>query len=168
MFSHSEGGERRFTAATYRFLVTVHVGVSVAWLGVVLAKFVLALMAMVSSDPDAARALYFAMESLNVVFPPLVIASLLSGAALTLGTRWGLLEHYWVLTKLVLSVVVFVSGARLSTVLEQGALAALFAAHLLALTIATVLSQYKPWGTTPRILANGPRRLVHAARGLLS
>ena len=176
MFVRSEGGGRRFTAATYKFVITTHIGVSVAWLGVVLAKFVLAILAMASSQPQAAQSLYFAMESLNVLFPPLVIASLLTGVALTIGTRWGLLEYYWVLTKFVLSFVVFVSGARFSTVLAQGSiaartavrlpddtflawaaspstfLAALFAVHLLGLAVATVLSQYKPWGTTPRLL----------------
>ena len=188
MFWRSERGERRFTASTHKFLVTAHVGVSVAWLGVVLAKLVLALLAMTASAPEAALALYFAMESLNIVFPPLVIASLVTGVALTLGTRWGLLEYYWVLTKFVLSIAVFVSGARFSTVLAQGSiaartgvslpedtflawvaspgtlLAALFATHVLGLAVATVLSQYKPWGLTPRVLADGPRRLVQAAR----
>jgi hypothetical protein len=176
MFVRSEGGARRFTAATYRFLVTAHVGVSVAWLGVVLAKFALAVIAMNSSAAEMAQAVYFAMESLNIVFPPLVIASLLTGVALTLGTRWGLLEYYWVLTKFVLSFVVFVSGARFSTALAQesivartGAslpedtflawlasastlLAVLFASHMLGLAVATVLSQYKPWGRLPRTL----------------
>jgi hypothetical protein len=176
MFVRSERGGRRFTAATYRCVITAHVGVSVAWLGVVLAKFALAIMAMAPSEPQAAQALYFAMESLNVVFPPLVVASLLTGVALSLGTRWGLLEYYWVLTKFVLSFVVFVSGARFSSVLAQGSIAArtgvslpddtllewaaspstllavLFALHLLGLAVATVLSQYKPWGTMPRLL----------------
>ena len=182
MFVHAERGVRRFTPSTYRFLVTAHVGVSVAWLGVVLAKLVLALIATTSSQPEIALALYFAMESLNIIFPPLVIASLLTGVALTLGTRWGLLEYYWVLTKLVLSVVVFVSGARFSTVFAQASIAArtgvtlpedpllawaasprvlltaLFATHVLGLAVATVLSQYKPWGTAPRVIADGPRR----------
>jgi hypothetical protein len=122
------------------------------------------------------------MESLNIVFPPLVVASLLTGVALTLGTRWGLLEYYWVLTKFVLSFVVFVSGARFSTVLAQGSIAArtgislpddtwlalaaspstllvaLFALHLAGLAIATVLSQYKPWGKLPPVLGFVGRR----------
>lgn len=112
-----------------------------------------------------------------------MIASLLTGVALTLGTPWGLLEYYWVLTKFVLSFVIFVSGARFSTVLAQGSLAArtgvslpedsflawaatpsvlltmLFASHVLGLAVAMVLSQYKPWGTTPRLLADAPRRV---------
>ena len=31
MFVRSEGGGHRFTAATYKFVITVHIGVSVAW-----------------------------------------------------------------------------------------------------------------------------------------
>jgi len=175
MFVRSERGERRFTASSYKFLITTHVGVSVAWLGVILAKLVLAVMAMTASEPQAVQALYFAMESLNIVFPPLVIATLVTGVALTLGTRWGLLQYYWVLTKFVLTFVVFVSGARFSTVLAQASLGArtgiglpddpftawlaspstllavLFTAHALGLVVATVLSQYKPWGRLPRL-----------------
>jgi hypothetical protein len=174
MLMRTERGERRFTASTYKLIVTAHVTVSVAWLGIVLGKLVLALLAITANTTETAQALYFAMESLNIVFPPLVVASILSGVALTLGTRWGLFQYYWVLTKFVLSFAVFVSGARFSTVLVQGSIAAqtgvslpedsflawvaspstllvaLFGAHVLGLTVATVLSQYKPWGFLPR------------------
>jgi hypothetical protein len=169
----SRAGERRFAPTTYKSLLTSHIGVSVAWLGVALSKFVLALVALTTtSGPDYARAVYTAMEVLNVVFPPLVIATLISGVVLTLGTRWALLDYYWVITKLALSVAVFTSGAEFSTRLAQqsiaalagappapdgllamisapgGLLLALFAAHTLMLGAATVVSVFKPWGLT--------------------
>ena len=117
-------------------------------------------MAIASSEPQAAQALYFAMESLNVVFPPLVIASLLTGVALTLGTRWGLLDYYWVLTKFVFSFVVSLHEDTFMAWLASPStlLAVLFAAHVLGLAVATVLSQYKPWGRLPRVLGVVGRR----------
>ena len=36
---------------------------------------------------------------------PLSLLSLITGAALSLGTKWGLLRHYWVLAKLLMNVV---------------------------------------------------------------
>ena len=39
------------------------------------------------------------------VLVPLSVASLLSGLVQALGTAWGLFRHYWVLIKLMLTVV---------------------------------------------------------------
>ena len=187
--SASRAGERRFAPTTYKIVLTSHIVVSVAWLGVALAKFVLALAAATTSGPDTARALYTAMEVLNGVFPPLVVATLISGVVLTLGTRWGLLDYYWVISKLGLSVAVFTSGAQLSSRLAQQAIAALagappapdgflamisapgglvlalFAAHTLMLGVATVVSVFKPWGLTwfGRRRGRRPRQTTLAA-----
>jgi hypothetical protein len=184
----SRSGERRFAPTTYKVLLTSHIVVSVAWLGVALSKFMLALVASTTSGPDAARALYTAMEVLNGIFPPLVIATLVSGVVLTLGTRWGLLDYYWVITKLGLSVAVFTSGAQLSSRLAQqsiaalagappvpdgflamlsapsGLLLALFAVHTLMLGVATVVSVFKPWGLT----WFGRRRALRARQATLA
>jgi hypothetical protein len=154
--------QRRYTPRTYKLVLTSHIIVGVAWLGVVLSKLALALAALTSA-PHTARSLYTAMEVLNVVFPPLVIATLISGVALTLGTRWALLDYYWTITKLGLTIAVFTTGAQFSTRLAQTSLSALpdpsllpsrllltlLAAHTLMLAIATVVSVFKPWGPTP-------------------
>jgi hypothetical protein len=80
-----------------------------------------------------------------------------------LGTKWGLLHHYWVVTKLVLTVGVIATAVQLGDRLLRQAVAApsaplagdattlllaLSLAHLLMLGVATVLSVYKPWGKT--------------------
>ena len=66
----------------------------------------LAVTGLASDDADAARAAYIAMESTAwFVLAPLAIASLLAGVVQGLGTRWGLLRHYWVVFKLVITVV---------------------------------------------------------------
>jgi hypothetical protein len=160
---------RRLSPPLYRLALVTHLAVSVSWLGVVLAKLVLGLAA-VTAAPGAAAGLYLALGALNVAFPPLAIATVVSGVALSLGTRWGLLRHTWVVTKLLLTVGVIATAVRVGDGVVQGALAgppgpvlgdgtlaglaaapavrllALTVAHLLMLALATVLSVYKPWG----------------------
>ena len=52
------------------------------------------------------RAAYLAMESIGwLVLIPLGVACLLTGLVQSLGTKWGLLVHYWVLIKLGITVV---------------------------------------------------------------
>jgi hypothetical protein len=188
MFARTGRGTRRFTPSAHKLLLTSHVLVSVSWLGVALAKLVLAVIAATASTPDRASSLYVAMEVLNIVFPPLVILTFATGVLLTLGTRWSLLEHYWVITKLGLGVAVFTTGAQFSSMLAEQAiatrsaaaltfdsvlavvaapsslLAALFAAHVVMLGIATVLSVYKPWGTTPEPLSASIKGLARIVR----
>jgi len=88
----------------YRLLLATHIIVSVGWLDIVFAKLVLGLRAMTSRAPGVSDALYLYMEVVNIAFPPAAISSLVSGVLLSLGTKWGLLRHYWVATKLALSV----------------------------------------------------------------
>ncbi len=171
MFSRTKRGERRVSPARYRRLLAAHIAVSGAWLGVVLAKLVLGLAAVTTAAPDVAAALYVAMDVVNVAFPPLAIGTIVTGVLLSLGTKWGLLQHTWVVTKLGLTVggiatAVQLGGrlVRLSSAAPGGPAAegsmilglasvptlllALSLAHLLMLGAATVLSVYKPWGTT--------------------
>ena len=167
MFSHNKRGERRVSSPVYRFLLAAHVVVSGAWLGVVAAKLALAVAAVTS---DASDALYVAMGVVNVAFPPMAVATLVTGVLLSLGTKWGLLRHYWISAKLALTVGVIVTGIALVDRLVQRSitgqamdggqllgvatspatlLICLSAAHVLMLGAATVLSVYKPWGKTP-------------------
>ena len=39
------------------------------------------------------------------VIVPLCLASLVTGLVMSLGTRWGLFRHYWVLAKLLITIV---------------------------------------------------------------
>ena len=109
------------------------------------------------------------MELLGwVLIVPLSFASLLTGVVQALGTPWGLLRHYWVLIKLLitpLSTLVllvhmqpieelaevarhtFMSQADLSEMRVQIVVDA--AAGALVLLVATALSVYKPRGLTP-------------------
>jgi uncharacterized membrane protein len=156
----------------YKFLLASHIIISVGWLGTAFAKLVLEISAITTSAPDLSRALYLAMEKLNIAFPILAISTLVTGVLLSLGTKWGLLEHYWLVTKLVLTVGVILTAIQLderfirlsiSALSRQSMdngkilgvasaptilLVSLTVAHLLMLGAATVISVYKPWGKT--------------------
>ena len=87
--------------------LTVHVSVSVGWLGAVvafLAFLALAVAAPPSDDPDLVRGAYLTMDGTGWwVLVPLSVACLLAGVVQSLGTHWGLLRHYWVLATLVIN-----------------------------------------------------------------
>lgn len=87
-------------------VLTAHVVTSVGWLGAVLAYIPLDVTAVSTTDAGRARAAYLAMEVTAVyAIIPLAIASVLIGVVNALGTPWGLFRHYWVLVKLLLTLV---------------------------------------------------------------
>jgi hypothetical protein len=153
-------------------LLSAHIIVSVGWLGIVFAKLVLGLRAVTIDAPNVSDALYLSIQAVNVAFPPAAVATLVTGVLLSLGTKWSLLQHYWVATKLVLTVGVIVTGIALvdrliqqsiyapsGQVMDENTILAtasapttllifLSVAHVLMLAVATVVSVYKPWGKT--------------------
>jgi uncharacterized membrane protein len=155
----------------YRLLLATHIVVSVGWLGVTVAKLALGITAATTGDPDSSRALYLSAGVVDAVFPPAAIGTVLTGVLLSLGTKWGLLQHYWVTTKLVLTVGVIATGVFLvdgmigqsiatqsgqaadagtilGFALAPASLVSLSVAHVLMLGAATAISVYKPWGKT--------------------
>jgi hypothetical protein len=156
-------------------MLTVHVASSVGLLGAVAVFLVLAVVGLTSEDAQIVRAAYIAMAlTAWVVVVPLAFASLLIGIVESLGTRWGLFRHYWILAKLVLTVLAIVilllQMAGISTVAGVAEATALssadlhkarlsFVAHagggLLVLLLPLGLSVYKPRGRT----AYGRRKL---------
>jgi hypothetical protein len=147
-----------------RFALTAHVTLSVGWLGAVVVYLALAVVGLTGRDAEGAR----------LVLVPISLAALVSGLVQSLGTEWGLLRYYWVVTKLLLTVgatVVLVARAEdffgaleatgpTSVVAAEtarsgadaGALPIQLVVHagggLLVLLAATALSVYKPWGRT--------------------
>ena len=149
-----------------KFVLTSHVVSSVGWLGAVAVFVALGVVGLTSQDPQVVRAVYLAMESAGwFVLVPLSLASLLTGLVQSLGTKWGLFRHYWILVKLLMNVVATIvlllymqtlsyladvaaqSGGDLSDlrspspVLHAGI-------GLLLLLVAATLSVYKPRGMT--------------------
>jgi hypothetical protein len=178
MFSRDKRGERRVSQPVYKLLLAAHVVVSGAWLGIAFAKIILGVAAATSEAPATSRPLYLSMEAVNVAFPPTAIATLVTGLLLSMGTKWGLLEYYWVATKLALTVGVVVTGVALVDRLIRQSISApsvgggpilsaasaptallisLSAAHVIMLGVATVLSVYKPLDRTPFGRYKAPR-----------
>jgi hypothetical protein len=153
-------------------LLTVHIVVAVGALGTDAILLTLGVTGLVSGDGELVRAAYLAMDLLvAVVLVPLALAALLTGVLLGLGTRWGLVRHWWVLAKLTLTIVlataaVFLlrpslneaaasalalptaelAGAGIGQVAVRAATAP--AVGVLLLTTAVVLAVFKPRGRT--------------------
>lgn len=148
-----------------RFALTAHIMSSVGWLGAIVVFLALSLAGLTVDDEQMVRAAYLAM-GLTVwsALVPLAAASLLTGLLQGLGTKWGLVRHYWVLAKLLLTV--FATAVLLlytQTISHMAGVAidspdietvrnvspALHAgAALLILVATTVLAVYKPRGLT--------------------
>src|SRR5829696_5533206 len=93
------------TPALRRFMFTTHITSSLGWVGAVIAFLALAVIGVTSDDELTVRGAYLVMAPAAwFVLLPLAHASLLSGIALSLGTKWGLFRHYWVVAKLLITV----------------------------------------------------------------
>lgn len=92
-------------ARTRDLLLTLHVLTSIGWFGAVVVFLVLAILGLTSAQPQITTAAYLSMDVASAyVIVPLCAASLATGVVQSLATRWGLLRHYWVVIKLVLTV----------------------------------------------------------------
>jgi hypothetical protein len=151
-----------------KLALTAHVTCSVGTLGAVAGFLALAVAGLTSQDVQTVRAAYVAMElTAWLVIVPLAFASLLTGLVQSLGTTWGLFRHYWVLAKLLLTVLVtivlllqmegisHVAGVAAETTLSSADLLGLrrsirthAAGGLLVLLVPVALSLYKPRGMT--------------------
>lgn len=149
--------------------LTAHVVSSVGWLGAVAAFLALSAAGLTASSPLVVRAVYVAAQVITwAVIVPLSVASVVTGLAQSLGTPWGLLRHYWVIFKLLLTAAAalllllhtqpigYVADAAASGTLAPGDLHAvrvqlLFdaCAALAVLLTTTALSVFKPRGITP-------------------
>jgi hypothetical protein len=156
------------TAGLRKFALTAHVACSVGSLGAVAGFLALAIAGLTSQDGQMVRAAYLAMDfTAWFVIVPLVFASLLTGIVQALGTTWGLFRHYWVLVKLLLTVIVtivlllqlelisYMAGVAAETTLSRAdlrgpriSLVVHAGGGLLALLVPVALSLYKPRGMT--------------------
>ncbi|HEY4612047.1 MAG TPA: hypothetical protein VII11_03605 [Bacteroidota bacterium] len=156
------------TPRIQKFALTAHITFSVGWLGAVAGFLALSIAGLTSRDAQTVRAAYRAMELVGwFVIVPASLGALLTGLVQSLGTQWGLFRHYWIITKLLLTVAAtillmlhmqpigyladVVSTTELATTELRGLRIQLIAdagLALLVLLVATVLSVYKPWGKT--------------------
>lgn len=145
-------------------VLVLHILSAGAWVGVDVVVGALVLVGR-SDDPATAGLAYRALGSFVVV--PMLTAALVclaTGLLLGLATKWGLVRYWWVLVKLVITLVLTVlivvalwpampDAVLHGQQLEAGVTPTADVADLVfppivsltALSVATVLSVYKPW-----------------------
>lgn len=151
-----------------RAVLAAHLTVSVGWVGAVAAYLALDVVASTGDDPDRLRAAYLGMQVIaGDVIVPLALATFVTGVVISVGTRWGLLRHYWVVMSLLLTGVAVgvllvemqtvdhlaaIAADRSSTRAELRALGGTLlhsVGGLVVLVVVLVLNVYKPRGLTP-------------------
>jgi uncharacterized membrane protein SirB2 len=168
----------RLSRTFKQLTVLVHILTSVGLFGMTIVSVALATIASATnSDPAIRRAVLQILETLDqVLLPPTALGALVTGVVLSIGTHWGLFNHFWILTKLVLTVAVIVTGA---TVIKNAVSASIgvitrpdfatpgggvlgsplfilltmYSLHLALLGAATAITVFKPWGMTPHARA---------------
>lgn len=156
------------TPGLRKLALTAHVTTSVGWLGAVAGFLALAVAGLAGETTATVRGAYIAADVVTwTVIVPLSVTSLLTGVVQSVGTPWGLLRHWWVLIKLVLTVAatgllllhtqpithlgaVAAAGGPFGTDLDGMRLQLVVdaAAALLVLLGATALAVFKPRGLT--------------------
>jgi hypothetical protein len=155
-----------FKPTSRKFLLLLHVITSVGFIGAVGAFLCLAVTGLVASDAVLRRAAYIAAGLITwILILPLAWATLLGGILLSIGTTWGLLRYYWVVVKLILTVLATVvlmlqvpTIAGVAELALQGDISSIGASRfsmvlhavggIAVLITAMVLSIYKPPGIT--------------------
>ena len=154
-----------------RTTLALHILCGVGWMGLDLGLALLVVTGATSdSGPTVAAVYTVARLVIPVVVPVLATGMLATGVLLGLGTKYGLVQWTWVLTKLVIGIVLFalvyvalVPGALgIPTDLTAGTATEVRDAvgsagtdlmyppivSFLALSFTLVLSIWKPWGRT--------------------
>lgn len=150
-----------------KLALTVHITASIGWIGSVAGFIALAVAVLTNDDVLTVRGALIAMGlTASWVILPMAFASLLTGLVMSLGTKWGLFRHYWVLISFILTVLAVIV---LLTQMEPIGYYARVAADptssladlrgggsllhpvggLVVLLVIQVLNMYKPQGLTP-------------------
>ena len=148
-----------------KFNLTLHIAVSVGWLGAVLAYLPFAIRSVSGVDLETARTIYGAMNTIGWgVIVPCAFGALVTGLIQSLGTASGLFKHYWILAKFVVTVggitillMHMPLVSRLTQSVQEGGIMVAGSGKpllihatggLVILGLALILSVFKPWGLT--------------------
>ena len=149
-----------------KLVLTVHLVLSVGWIGAVLAYLALDFV-VARGDPQEAHAAYIALGTIGQwVIVPLALGSWVTGLLISLATPWGLFRHYWVLISFLLTTFAMVvllehipGVAAAADAMRRSDPAAFHGSMrpdfehagggLVVLLIVAVLNVYKPRGLTP-------------------
>jgi hypothetical protein len=175
----------RLTPVARKAVLVLHVICGISWMGVDIALLALLITARTTNDAALVVSGFNAIRMIvPVAVPPLSLGILVTGIILGLGTRWGLVRYWWVLVKLLLSlimtVLVFVSlvpavndiPSLSAATMSADAVRASFGmlptvlmfpplVSFLMLGVATILSIFKPWRRTPWSPENGSEPIAN-------
>jgi hypothetical protein len=153
-------------------LLSLHIVTAVGALATDAILLSLAATGRLSRDADLIRAVYLVMDLLlSAVLLPFALTALVTGILLGLGSHWGVVRYYWVLTKLVLTLAAATAAVLLLRPALNESAATVLAVPLadlpatgigpaairvmagptigvLMMTAAVVLAVSKPWGRT--------------------
>jgi len=156
----------RMSRRTRRVWLTLHIGVSAGWLGVALTMTALAITGVVTDSHSVRHGAYELLHIVDLAAAiPSMALSIITGLVVSLGTKWGLVKHWWVLVKFGISLTIPVIAGTLESSLADElairtadpagqpggvgiALTVCLASFTAALWIATILSVVKPWDRT--------------------
>ena len=150
-----------------KLALAVHLTASVGWVGAVLAYLPFDVTVATNQDAATLRVAWMAMGMVAVWgIVPLAVASLLTGLVMSLGTKWGLFRHWWVLISFLLTVgATLVLSSEIRVIIASAAVAAdpttsdselrgltttlpHSVGGLVVLLVIQVLNIYKPEGMT--------------------
>jgi hypothetical protein len=83
----------------------VHIAASAGWIGGVASFLALAVSGVISDDAMTVQGAYVAGVITKAVLLPLAAAALATGILQSVTTTWGLFQHYWVVAKLLFTVI---------------------------------------------------------------
>lgn len=150
-------------------LLTLHIISTMVWLGSASSYIPIGIYVVNSQDAEMIRfAIQIMSIIVNFIVVPVAFVSLLTGVILSLGTRWGLLRHYWIVVKLLLNVFAVIMLVNYAVLLSRAAAIAAqttwssadieilqapnHISHpigsVVIVVTATILSVYKPRGMT--------------------
>ncbi len=155
-----------FSTSQRKASLISHISFSIGWFGAVVVFLALAIASLTTINNLTAHACYIAMEICTwYVILPFCVFSLLTGVVQALGTKWGLYSHYWIVVKLILTLIstfllilhlkpisdlaTAANNATLPSELHANEVINLISksgAAILALLFITSISIYKPWG----------------------
>ena len=178
----------RLTPATRKTVMVLHAITGISWMGVDIALFVLLMTARTTDDPALVVSGFNAIRIIvPVAVPPLSLGILVTGLILGLGTPWGLIRYWWVLVKLILSLIMtalvflslvpainsipVLSATPMSADAVRASLGSLPTqlmfppvVSFLMLGVATILSIFKPWRRTPWSRESSPVRAAERSK----
>jgi hypothetical protein len=148
----------RLSGASYKTALTAHILSSVGWFGAAILVAFCAIYSTATNDTVTARAMLRVVEAAPWLTVPLGLVAGGTGLILSIGTKWGIVRHLWVVAKIVITIVLLVTDPLLiakgahDAAAHGDAASTLFGpifAHAVLLAVATLLSTFKPKGLTP-------------------